>query len=66
MIINLNKLSEAELTEVSQDLSKIITKKKNKTGAAFMFWHNLLKGIISETDKRIESDLNAEGIYIIQ
>lgn len=52
MIINFNKLTDAELTEVTQDLGEILTEKKN-TGAVYLFWHELLKGIIYETDKRI-------------
>ena len=56
MIIDFKKLSSPELTEVTQDLGELITKKK-QTGAAFAFWYEMLKGIITETDRRIEEDL---------
>ena len=58
MIINFSKLSAAELTEVSQDLAKIMTKKK-KPGAAYNFWHELIRGIIQELDTRISAEEDA-------
>lgn len=59
MIIDFKKLTAAELTEVTQDLGEILTKKKN-TGAVYLFWHKLLKGIIAETDLRIEKDIEED------
>ena len=66
MIIDTRHLTPAELTEVSQDLTKILTtkyktkKKKTEAGAVYMFWHNLLGGIIREFDTRISEELDAE------
>lgn len=64
MIIDTRHLTPAELTEVSQDLTKILTTKyktkKKKAGAVYMFWHNLLGGIIREFDTRISEELEAE------
>lgn len=64
MIIDVKHLTPAELTEVTQDLTKILTKKK-KTGAAYLFWHNLLGGIIRETDTRILKDIEGEPGQIV-
>lgn len=57
MIISIKNLTDKELTEVTEDIAPVVTK-HHETEAAFMFWHELLKGIIAETDKRIAE--NAE------
>ena len=59
MIIDLKKLSPAELTAVSEDLAQIVSKKLY-TGVGFSFWHELLKGILLENDRRIAEDLEEE------
>ena len=62
MVIDFKKLTAAELTEVCQDLSKILTKNKRKrsTEAVYNFWHELLRGIIRESDIRIARDIENE------
>lgn len=62
MVINFDKLTAAELTEVCQDLGKILTKSKRKrsTEAVYNFWHELLRGIIRESDIRIARDIENE------
>lgn len=59
MIIDLKKLTPEELTAVSEDLAQIVSKKLY-TGAGFSFWHELLKGIILENDRRIAKDIEEE------
>ena len=57
MIINIKNLTDKELTEVTEDLAPVLTK-PHESEAAFMFWRELLKGILAETDRRIAE--NAE------